>query len=116
MQGNPALLENHPDYDKTLVEAGNYICNQISAQKDMGINSYKFQYILVQHYSRFLEDVINIGKIVLPVLFKYSKNNWVYCNAIMNSLVSDKRTPETTKEEWSKLAKRMLQLFKICEK
>lgn len=34
----------------------------------------------------------------------------------MNSLVSDKRTTETTKKEWSKLAKRMLQLFKICEK
>lgn len=277
MQGNPALLENHPDYDKTLVEAGNYICNQISAQKDIyckkirkilenkdeieenikkvceefvadfwrynqmakkytviykaladyilgifrsfsgihgmersvflkatkdmlvefrkivdyrnrnaeailssdrhydeiwcncniivilelsgqfdyfhrlriqklgnvnesnidmefftelcknynilfrkyyyvGISSYDFQYILVQHYNRFLEDVINIGKVVLPLLFKYSTNNWIVCNGIMNSLVSDKRTTETTKKEWSKLAKRMLQLFKICEK
>ena len=82
----------------------------------MGIDTPEFHYALVQHYRRFLEDVINIGTIVYPVLFKYSTNNWNDCRKLMIELIASDQILQSTKEEWNRLSEKMTQALKIYSK
>ena len=80
---------------------------------NMGIDTPEFHYVLVQHYRRFLEDVINIGTIVYPVLFKYSTNNWNDCRKLMIELTASDRILQSTKEEWNRLSEKMTRALRI---
>lgn len=82
----------------------------------MGIDSYDFQYMLVQNYRRFLADVIDIGTIVFPVLFKYSTNNWLICRDLMIKLMASDKTSQSVKEDWNKLSVKMTRAIKIYTK
>ena len=79
----------------------------------MRIDTFEFQYVLVQHYRRFLEDVINIGTIVFPTLFKYSTNNWNDCREIMIKLSESGRVAQTTVKDWIRLSQKMNQARKL---
>lgn len=79
----------------------------------MGIDTHEFQYVLVQHYRRFLEDVINIGTIVYPVLFKYSTNNWNDCRNLMIKMTASDLVSQSTKEDWNRLSAKMTRALKI---
>jgi len=82
----------------------------------MGIDTHAFQYVLVQHYRRFLDDVINIGTIVYPVLFKYSTNNWMVCRDLMIKMTSSDQVPQSVKEDWNRLSAKMTRAIKIQAK
>jgi len=77
----------------------------------MGIDTHEFQYVLVQHYRRFLEDVI-----VYPVLFKYSTNNWNDCRNIMIKMTASDQVSQSTKEDWNRLSAKMTRALKIFTK
>ena len=74
---------------------------------------YEFQYVLVNHYRRFLEDVVDIGTIVYPVLFKYSTNNWKNCRKLMEKLAENDRVAYSVKEDWNKLSAKMTRAIKM---
>lgn len=82
----------------------------------MGIDTFEFQYALVQHYRRFLDDVVDIGTIVYPVLFKYSTNNWDDCWALMTKLSASDQISQSTKEDWNRLSKKMTRALKLITK
>ena len=82
----------------------------------IGIDTYEFQYILVQHYRRFLEDVINIGTVVYPVLFKYSTNNWIICRDLMLKMMASDQISQSVKEDWNKLSVKMTHAIKLYVK
>ena len=82
----------------------------------MGIDTHEFQYVLVQHYRRFLEDVIDIGTIVYPVLFKYSTNNWNDCRNLMIKMTASAQVSQSTKEDWNRLSAKMTRALKIFTK
>ena len=82
----------------------------------MGIDTYEFQYVLVQHYVRFLKDVVDIGTNVYPILFKYSTNNWYDCWNLMNKMLISDRISQSTKEDWNRLSAKMTRALKIFTK
>ena len=79
----------------------------------MDVDSYEFQYVLVNHYRRFLEDVVDIGTIVYPVLFKYSTNNWKNCRKLMEKLAENDHIAYSVKEDWNKLSAKMTRAIKM---
>lgn len=97
-----------------------YLCRNYNAlfrmYYTMGIDTPEFQYVLVQHYRRFLEDVIDIGTIVYPALFKYSINNWNDCRNLMIKMTASDQVSQSTKEDWSRLSAKMTQALKISIK
>ena len=79
----------------------------------MDIDTNNFRYALVQHYRRFLDDVINIGKCVYPVLFKYSRDNWVICRRLMNAMIDSGQVSVSTASDWNKLSVKVTRGLKM---
>lgn len=79
----------------------------------MGIETNNFRYALVQHYRRFLEDVVDIGVCVYPVLINYSLSNWRICADLMHKMELSGHVSPSVIQDWSKLSTKMKRALKI---
>ena len=78
-----------------------------------GIDTFEYRCMLVQHFRRFLEDVVDIGVVVYPVLFQYSKKNWQRCIDMMNHLSASGSVSSSVVADWKKLHAKMARALKL---
>lgn len=78
----------------------------------MEINTFEYDYLLVNHYIKFLNAISTLGESVYETIRFTSNGNWRICSKMLKHLSQDDRVPETKKSEWSKLS---VTMKKICD-
>ena len=78
----------------------------------MDINTFEYQYILTNHYIKFLNAIMPLGEQANEILRFTSNGNWRVCSKMLKRLSQDDRVPESKKTEWNKLS---ISMKKICD-
>lgn len=98
------------------LEAITNLCKQYNVlfqvYSRMEINTFEYQYLLTNHYIKFLNSILSFGEQVHQTIRFTSNGNWRVCSKMLKRLMQDDRVPETKKSEWSKLS---VSMKKICD-
>lgn len=78
----------------------------------MEINTFEYQYLLTNHYIKFLNAIMALGEQVNETLRFTSNGNWRVCSKMLKRLSQDDRIPESKKTEWNKLS---ISMKRICD-
>lgn len=78
----------------------------------MEINTFEYDYLLTNHYIKFLNAVSALGEQAKETIRFTSNGNWRICSKMLKRLSQDDRVSEAKKAEWSKLSATMK---KICD-
>ena len=77
--------------------------------------SFGLKLSLVNHYTKFLENMIKIGSYANRVLVETSNGNWTICSEFIKSLMRDDRIKEEKKVRWCDLSSSMARLFSTMD-
>ena len=77
-------------------------------------DTFEFKYVLVNHYTMYLEEFLKLGSIVNKTIFNVDIRckTWYKCLPLITSLGYDSRVSEKKKIEWNKLSTNMTQIIK----
>lgn len=76
------------------------------------IDSFEFQYLLANHYIKFLNSTLALGEQVHKIIRYTSNGNWRTCSQLLKRLSQDDRVVNAKKSEWNKLS---VAMKKICD-
>lgn len=79
------------------------------------LKSFGLKLSLVNHYTKYLENMIRIDSDANSVLVATSNGNWKICSEFIKSLMRDDRIKEEKKARWCDLSSSMACLFNINE-
>lgn len=99
---------NASQVDKTVVTA---LCKQYNALFQMyyrmGIDSFNFEYLLTNYYTRFLKRVLRLGVQVEEIIRYTSNGNWTICSGMILRLYQNSSVSDAKKADWNKLSVKM---------
>lgn len=78
----------------------------------MEINTFEYDYLLTNHYIKFLNAVSALGEQAEETIRFTSNGNWRICSKMLKRLSQDDRVSDAKKAEWSKLS---VTMKKICD-
>ena len=78
----------------------------------MNINTFEYDYLLTNHYIKFLNAVSVLGEQVYETIKFTSNGNWRTCSKMLKKLSQNDRVSDAKKAEWSKLS---VTMKKICD-
>lgn len=78
----------------------------------MEINTFEYDYLLTNHYIKFLNAVSALGEQAKETIRFTSNGNWRICSKMLKRLSQDDRVSDAKKAEWSKLS---VTMKKICD-
>jgi len=78
----------------------------------MEINTFEYDYLLTNHYTKFLNAISSLGEQAKETIRFTSNGNWRICSKILKRLSQDDRVSDAKKAEWSKLS---VTMKKICD-
>lgn len=74
-------------------------------------NSNKLKNGLVEHYIKYLEEILKMEKSYHSVIIETSDGNWKTCSKFMKELISSKEIEKAKISRWNKLSVMMKDLF-----
>lgn len=68
------------------------------------VGTFEYEYILVNHYVRYLEAILKLGAQTHTAIFETSNGNWRTCSKFIKKLIQDEQVSTDVKADWSRLS------------